>query len=75
MHKLLKIAVILAILIEKVKLFGIYFALRRFDFNILGTLYYELLLTVGIKEKEREYRGSFLVLFVLGSIIQKILIR
>lgn len=31
LHKLLKIAVILAILIEKVKLFGIYFALRRFD--------------------------------------------
>ena len=28
---------ILAILIEKVKLFGIYFALRRFDFILLGT--------------------------------------
>ena len=63
---------ILAILIEMVKLFGIYFAFATIWLLIYyGTLYYELLLTVGIKEKERKVCGKISIIICLGSIIQK----
>ena len=55
---------ILAILIEMVKLFRYMLCFcDDFDFNILGTLYYELLYAHCIKEKERIIREEYFYCF------------
>ena len=55
LHKLIEDCCYIFLAIENGKtIFLVYtFALRRFDFNYYGTLYYELHLNYGIKEKER----------------------
>ena len=42
-----------------VKLFGIYFALRRFDFITWNFVLMNCYMTVGIKEKERKVGEEF----------------
>jgi len=71
LHKLKIFAVILAILIGNGKTILVYaLLLRRFDFNILWNLYYELLYDCWYKRKRKDYQGRVLLLF-MGSIIQK----
>ena len=74
LHKL-KIAVIFGYTYRKGK--TIWYILLLCDdltFNYYGTLYYELLYAHCIKEKERS-TGKISIIIIVGSIIQKILIR